>query len=419
MRVLALAIGVFLATSAVARADDPELSYPPERGRTAVAQTYAALLDECDRVISPKAIFEKLPTELEPARARIDAKAGILPKYSGDRARDLLALQRFPERSATLLAPSDRDGEPQLTFSDVMNAMKDASDDCVSFDYDDVDGMLDQGVGLRYTSVGFSTATDPGLRETRVSNVVAHSTAARVGLTEGDLIVDIDSDPENANAPERVTFEHDGVRHVVTLKPERLYHQTVFAHAATTSVGVLQLSGIGPNTATEFSEARAALLASGHTAFVVDLRDVKNADAPSVRELASLLVPVGSTSEMKFRATTVPFVTGGQADHVPTAIVVGEDTDAAALLLASAAHRGGVKIVGSSSNPFTTIVAYRKLASTTIMRIAVGEAARDDIDLRSDIPDALALDPRLALSPSDANDDALRSAIVLLSQSSQ
>ena len=198
-----------------------------------------------------------------------------------------------------------------------------------------------------------------------VTNIRRGSSAAELGLLEGDTIVSIEgwNILENgydetvsrlrgaAGSKVMITYTRDGEETEIELTRELIETAVVFADTGIEGVGYIRIKTFNDNTENQFSMALSLMLRTESVkGLIIDLRDTNGGyDLDSVANMLAKLTPVGAmiTGTFADGTTKTLYTSDGTNISIPIVVLVNENTIGFSELFAGVlGDQDNCKIVG-------------------------------------------------------------------------
>ncbi len=238
-----------------------------------------------------------------------------------------------------------------------------------------------QGVGLRCSRTAQSRI--------RVDEVIDGSPAQQQGIVPGDVISAVDSIPVNASnydeSAEKLQSGKSSVELTVRGSAgERTLQLPLGFEAASVvsdnygDVGYLRLTAFYAGTAAQVRAAVDAFVQSGVRSLVIDLRRNGSENVKYAMQTLDVFVPLSDEPAARLidqsGETVEAFVTDAAAVNLPLAVLVGENTQAAAELFAcDLRNYGKATIVGTPTAGLGLVRQAFRLSTGDAVLLCVGE----------------------------------------------
>ncbi len=224
----------------------------------------------------------------------------------------------------------------------------------------------------------------------RVDEVIDGSPAQQQGIAPGDVIFAVDSIPVNAsNFDESMEKLQSEKRSSVELtvrgkEGERTLTLPMGFEAASLvsgnyeDVGYLRLTAFYAGTAARVKETVDSFVQSGVTSLVIDLRRNSSENVKYAMQTLDVFVPLSEEPAARLvdqtGETVEAFVTDAAAVNLPVAVLVGEETRAAAELFACSLRNFGKATLGGAPTKGLGLVRRAfKLSNGDAVLLCVGE----------------------------------------------
>lgn len=238
-----------------------------------------------------------------------------------------------------------------------------------------------QGVGLRCSRTAQSRI--------RVDEVIDGSPAQQQGIVPGDVISAVDSIPVNASnydeSAEKLQSGKSSVELTVRGSAgERTLQLPLGFEAASVvsdnygDVGYLRLTAFYAGTAAQVRAAVDAFVQSGVRSLVIDLRRNGSENVKYAMQTLDVFVPLSDEPAARLidqsGETVEAFVTDAAAVNLPLAVLVGENTQAAAELFAcDLRNYGKATLVGTPTAGLGLVRQAFRLSTGDAVLLCVGE----------------------------------------------
>lgn len=238
-----------------------------------------------------------------------------------------------------------------------------------------------QGVGLRCSRTAQSRI--------RVDEVIDGSPAQQQGIVPGDVISAVDSIPVNASnydeSAEKLQSGKSSVELTVRGSAgERTLQLPLGFEAASVvsdnygDVGYLRLTAFYAGTAAQIRAAVDAFVQSGVRSLVIDLRRNGSENVKYAMQTLDVFVPLSDEPAARLidqsGETVEAFVTDAAAVNLPLAVLVGENTQAAAELFAcDLRNYGKATLVGTPTAGLGLVRQAFRLSTGDAVLLCVGE----------------------------------------------
>lgn len=238
-----------------------------------------------------------------------------------------------------------------------------------------------QGVGLRCSRTAQSRI--------RVDEVIDGSPAQQQGIVPGDVISAVDSIPVNASnydeSAEKLQSGKSSVELTVRGSAgERTLQLPLGFEAASVvsdnygDVGYLRLTAFYAGTAAQVRAAVDAFVQSGVRSLVIDLRRNGSENVKYAMQTLDVFVPLSDDPAARLidqsGETVEAFVTDAAAVNLPLAVLVGENTQAAAELFAcDLRNYGKATLVGTPTAGLGLVRQAFRLSTGDAVLLCVGE----------------------------------------------
>lgn len=238
-----------------------------------------------------------------------------------------------------------------------------------------------QGVGLRCSRTAQSRI--------RVDEVIDGSPAQQQGIVPGDVISAVDSIPVNASnydeSAEKLQSGKSSVELTVRGSAgERTLQLPLGFEAASVvsdnygDVGYLRLTAFYAGTAAQIRAAVDAFVQSGVRSLVIDLRHNGSENVKYAMQTLDVFVPLSDEPAARLidqsGETVEAFVTDAAAVNLPLAVLIGENTQAAAELFAcDLRNYGKATLVGTPTAGLGLVRQAFRLSTGDAVLLCVGE----------------------------------------------
>ncbi|MBQ4207880.1 MAG: PDZ domain-containing protein [Clostridia bacterium] len=238
-----------------------------------------------------------------------------------------------------------------------------------------------QGVGLRCSRTAQSRI--------RVDEVIDGSPAQQQGIVPGDVISAVDSIPVNASnydeSAEKLQSGKSSVELTVRGSAgERTLQLPLGFEAASVvsdnygDVGYLRLTAFYAGTAAQVRAAVDAFVQSGVRSLVIDLRRNGSENVKYAMQTLDVFVPLSDEPAARLidqsGETVEAFVTDAAAVNLPLAVLIGENTQAAAELFAcDLRNYGKATLVGTPTAGLGLVRQAFRLSTGDAVLLCVGE----------------------------------------------
>lgn len=173
---------------------------------------------------------------------------------------------------------------------------------------DELEAMLDESEGIYY-GIGSYVMMDAGTGYPVLSGVFKDSPAAKAGLRDGDIIVEVDGEnyfgctltewvskikgPENTTV-ELTIFRDEEPDYIhKTITRRSVETPTVESEMMENNIGYIQIKEFDTVTSKQFKDAYDSLNAEGMKGLVLDLRSNGGGNLDTVLEIGSYMLPKG------------------------------------------------------------------------------------------------------------------------------
>ena len=335
----------------------------------------------------------------------------IIGFCAGVLAASALALGLFINYNRTIISPASQgefpaimevynrlramhyfyeEGDSPDLVEGAIQGMIDALGDPYStfFTMEEFEGFTEH-LGGAFYGIGAEVTTISG--EITIVAPMPHSPAEEAGVLPNDIVIEVDGNDVTGQSLQAVISQIRGPEGSevvlgiiragspepleITIIRGRIAQETVRYHMIEgTSVGYVQVTTFGENTAREFEDAIEALEAEGMEALMVDLRNNGGGYMQAVTQMVDYLLPEGK------RIVRSQDRTGAGNDHMTTDRTPGKDypivtlinggsASASEIFAAAMKEAGGQPVVGTTSFGKGTVQVTLPLDERSMLKI--------------------------------------------------